>query len=528
MKTFKAGKAPGLEVATAFSLPDDADARASDLKQIASGSSINILGSIARNFFTFAYAIFLAAFLSPESVGFFFLGLTIATLLATAATMGLDTGVLRFTALYDGEDDRGRVRGTVAGAVAIAAVISFTTAIALFLLAEPVAVEIFGKPELESVLRYFSLGIPFFVLARLFNSATQGLRRMRYQVYSRDFGEQLTRFMISAVLLAGGVGILGVVSANVVALMMAMLLSLFFLHRVEPVFSRTQKRVYEQRRLFRYSVPLAASTLVSFFLLWTDTLVLGGFRDADTVGVYSVAVRLAAIGAVILVSFNTIFAPLASDFFNRGQIDRLQGLLQSTNKWVLCFSLPVFAGLIIFPGQILGIVGSSYTDAAAALAVLAAGQLVNAAAGPVVLLLMMCGKPVVVLISNLVVLAIDFALCILLIPVYGLEGAALASAATLILFNAGALAGVVALLKINPFSRGYLKSAAAGIFAMLIAYGLARLLPGPWGIAAAACAFLVSFVALVLLTAFDESDMLLLAAVKAKFSRQPLTFDENS
>lgn len=528
MKISKAGQAPGLEDATAFSLPDDAEARVGDLEQIASGSSINLLGSITRNVLTFAYALFLAAFLQPDSVGYFFLGLTIASLLSTAANMGLDTGVLRFTALYDGEDDRGRVRGAVAGAVVVTSVVSITISAALFLLAGPVADRIFGKPELEPVLRLFSLGIPPFVLARLFNSATQGLRRMRYQVYSRDFGEQLTRFIISAVLLAGGVGVLGVVSANIVALMLAMLLSLYFLHKVEPVFGRSRKRIYEQRRLLRYSAPLAVSTLVTFFLMWTDTLFLGGYQDAEIVGVYSVAVRLAVVGGVILVSFSTIFAPLASDFFNRGQKDRLQSLLQSTNKWVLCLSLPVFAALIIIPGQILGILGSSYVAADVALAILAVGHLVNAAAGPVALLLIMCGRPVVVLISNLVVLAVDIALCLLLIPAYGMEGAALASAVTLILFNVAAMAGVVALLKINPFSSGYVKSAVAGLFAMLLAYGFVRLLPGPWGIAAAAGAFLVSFVSLVLLTAFDKSDMLLLGVLKKKFSRQALSVDQGS
>lgn len=498
---------------------ESAAMHAVEIKQMATGSSINFIGSISRTLLTFVYTIFLAAFLEPEVFGYFFLGLTMVSLLSTASLMGLDTGVVRYTALYDGEGDRGRVRGAIAGAVAVAVPASLVAAVLLAASASAIADGIFQKPGLAPVLKLFAPAVPLFVIARLLNSATQGLRQMRYQVYSRDFSEQLIRFLLSAIALIAGLGLSGVIGANVVALFVAMLLALYFLHRVEPAFSVHRKRIFEQGRLLGYSAPLAASTLITFFLLWNDTFFLAKYHSADDVGIYSLAVRLAIAGSVIIVSFNMIFAPLASDLFNRNERARLENLLRFTNKWILCFSLPVFAVLILLPEQVLGVIGASYTAASTALVILALGQLVNAASGPVALLLMMSGRPAVVMISNLAVLLVDIALCFLLIPGYGLVGAAIASAVTIALFNLVSLAGVMILLKLRPFSLGYLKSWVAGVFAVLLAYVVLNALPSPWSIIASVGTLLGVFAAAVLLTAIEDSDAIIFRAMRAKIFR---------
>lgn len=508
-----------LETAAALNATS-ASSHAEDLTKVAAGTTINLLGSIVRTVLTFAYAVFLATVLDPASVGLFFLGYTVMILLATAATMGLDTGVIRFTSLFDGEGDRQRVRGIIAGAVAVAVPVSVGALLAMFLIAGPVSGQLFEKPDLTPVLRIFALAIPLYVIARLFNSATQGLRYMRYQVYSRDLGEQVARFAISGVLLLAGFGVMGMVWANIGALVLAVSLSLAFMHRVESVFGRKQERTFEQRRLLNYTTPLAVSALISLLLLWTDTLILGKYAPAEQVGIYSVAMRMAAVGSVILVSFNTIFAPLASDFFNRGEKARLENLLKSTTKWVICFSLPAFAGLALFPEQALRLMGSSYATGKTALIILAIGQLVNAAAGPVVLLLMMCGRPRIVLVNNITVFLIDILLCFLLIPKYGIEGAALASAVTLILLNLGALTGVMSILKLKPFSIGYGKIAGAGVISIAITILVKNLLPHPWNLIISLVAFVFSYAMLVYLNGFDESDTLVIGALKARLARK--------
>ncbi len=491
---------------------------AGDLRKVAAGTSINFFGSFVRTVSAFFYAVFLAIFLDQASVGLYFLGFTIMTLLGTAATIGLETGVVRFTALYDGEGDDGRVRGTIAGALAVAAPVGLATGMILFLFAANLSVNVFGKPDLADVLKLFAPAVPLFVMARVFNAGTQGLRHMRYQVYSRDIAEQLSRFIISAAFLIAGFGLMWVVGANLGALFIALSLSFFFLHRVKPVFNRQLRRVYGQRQLLSYSAPVAMSTILSLLLLWTDTLFLGHFGSAEEVGIYSMAMRLAMVGSVILVSFNTMIAPLISDLFNRGERVRLENLLKSVTKWAVGLSLPVFAGLALFPEQALRIMGSEYLVGANALIILAAGQLINTAAGPAALVLMMCGRPRYVLFSNIIVYVVDIVLCFILIPRFGIEGAAFTWTITLLLFNAGALIGLIMMLKLIPFSFGYGKIVAAGALAVALAIILQHLLPGGTGLAVSFAVFALSYLAIILKTGFDYQDKMLIKAIRLKLA----------
>jgi O-antigen/teichoic acid export membrane protein len=497
-----------------------ASAHVQDLTKVATGTGINFLGSVFRTGFTFIYAVFLAAFLDPGSVGLFFLGFTVLTLLGTAATLGLDTGVLRFTALYDGEGDQARVRGVMAGAVSVAVPVSMLIGGALFVLAEPVASDVFGKPELATVLKLFAPAVPLFAVAKLFNSGTQGLRHMQYQVYSRDIGEQTSKFVLSAGLLFLGLGLGGVVSANTGALVIALLLSFLFYHRLNPMFGSGLTRTYIQRRLLYYSLPLAASAMLALLLIWVDTLFLGYFRPAEDVGVYSIAMRLVKMGAMFNVAINTMFAPLASDFYNRGEHERLERLLKSVTKWIAALSFPVLIGMGLFSEQVLSLMGTHYTLGAAALGILVLGMLAESSTGPVANMLMMCGRPRVVLANNITVFVIDVVLCLVLIPRYGMIGAALASAITIALFNLGALGGVIFLLKLQPFSMGYAKIVGAGLVSVLVTVALQHLLPSSAaGLLVSLAAFIGTYSLLAFRSGFDSSDMQVASAFKAKLTR---------
>lgn len=489
---------------------------ADDLARVATGTGINLIGSVSRTVLYFLYSVFLAAFLDPAGVGLFFLGFTILQVLSIGATLGLDTGVVRYVSMFDGEGDHARVRGIITGAIALAVPVSILVALLLFVLANPIAEGVFGKPALGQVLRVFSAAVPLFVLARLCNAGTQGLRLMKYQVYSRDMGEQFVRFSLSMVLLVGGLSLLEVTWANVAALAVATVMSAYFLFRVEPLIGRHLKKTFENRRLYNYSLPLAFSALIAFLLLWVDTLFLGYFRSAAEVGTYSIAMRIAVVGSLILFSFNTMLAPFISDLYNQGEMEHLQALLRSVTKWVAGLSFPFFSGLALFPEQVLRIMGSHYTEGATILVILALGKLFDSAVGPVSLTLLMCGRPRVVLVNSVIVFLADVGLCIFLIPRFGAIGAALAASATIILFNLVALGWVWLLLGLKPFSASYGMMAVAGGTTSGLALVTKELLPLPLNLLLGFIVFVICYLSLVYFLSYEDSDI---AAMRILYAR---------
>jgi O-antigen/teichoic acid export membrane protein len=133
---------------------------------------------------------------------------------------------------------------------------------------------------------------------------------------------------------------------------------------------------------------------------------------------------------------NFLILPNIAGMHARG--DRI-GLQHLVTKAARIVSLMAAAGLaiLLFAGHpLLSLMfGAEFTEAYMALIILAFGQLVNALFGPVALVLNMTGHERLTLIGVLVAVGVNVLLNLLLIPRFGMEGAACASAAALITWN---------------------------------------------------------------------------------------------
>ena len=101
----------------------------------------------------------------------------------------------------------------------------------------------------------------------------------------------------------------------------------------------------------------------------------------------------------------------------------------------MLFSLPVAAGLLVFGQRFLLIFGAEFTTGRAALSILSAGQLINVAMGAVGLLLVMTGHERDAAKGIGIGALLNIILNALMIPRWGLEGAAIANAGSIIAWN---------------------------------------------------------------------------------------------
>jgi O-antigen/teichoic acid export membrane protein len=152
-----------------------------------------------------------------------------------------------------------------------------------------------------------------------------------------------------------------------------------------------------------------------------------------------------AIGAV-----NAALAPMISALHASGKVKELQRVVTLAARGIAFFCVP--AGLVlVFAGEpILGLFGAEFKAGYRALVILAGGQLVNALSGSVGLLTMMTGHQGRAVRVVAVCVLLNILLNAILIPRFGIAGAAAATAATTILSNLLLLVYVVRHLGINP------------------------------------------------------------------------------
>jgi len=167
-----------------------------------------------------------------------------------------------------------------------------------------------------------------------------------------------------------------------------------------------------------------------------DLLMLGSLSGPAEAGVYAVVARTAELITLPLMAVNTVIAPQVASLYRRGEVDKLQRLLSASARRMLIFALPPAGILICAGGPLLGLVfGAEFTRGAFALGLLAAAQLINVGAGSVGMILNMTGYERQSAWGVAVAAALNVVLNFLLIPQFGIEGAAVATGISVMLWN---------------------------------------------------------------------------------------------
>ncbi|MGH8624652.1 MAG: polysaccharide biosynthesis C-terminal domain-containing protein, partial [Gammaproteobacteria bacterium] len=159
------------------------------------------------------------------------------------------------------------------------------------------------------------------------------------------------------------------------------------------------------------------------------------FIGQEEAGIYEAAAKTAMLASLFLTAVSATAAPMIASLHGRGDHASLQGIVTSATRWMWFPSLVIALGLIFLASPILGLFGPVFAEGRWALRLLALGQLINASTGPVGYLMGLTGY------QNLsarvfgITAMVNIVLNATFIPIWGLEGAALATMGTTILWN---------------------------------------------------------------------------------------------
>ena len=273
------------------------------------------------------------------------------------------------------------------------------------------------------------------------------------------------------------------------------------------------------KMLIGFSAPLAVTSIIALVMAWTDTVMLGYFYGSKVVGVYNVAVPIAKQLSMFLGFIAFIYGPFCSSLYARNKISEIGRIYQILTKWVMFGALPLFVIVFVFPKAVINILfGHDYLAAASALRILSFAFLINVMLGLNGYTLIVFGNTRFLFFAGLVGGTTNILLNYLLIPRYGMVGAAVASATAIIILNALYSFKLYISWGIHPFTTSYLKS----ILASLISIGIVSFLSSTIRVTIpVAVLFLLIFgfvyaMLLVIMRAFDEEDIVMVKKVGQK------------
>jgi len=209
-----------------------------------------------------------------------------------------------------------------------------------------------------------------------------------------------------------------------------------------------------------------------------DILLVGRLLTTTETGVYTVAQRTSTLPPMVLVAFNAFFSPTVSALYATGQLEELRATFRRASLWIMIVSAPVLGMLMALATPVMAFFGREFTGGALALWILCLGQFVNVGVGLISVVLTMVDRQQTVLACNVAGLAVSAGLCWVLIPRYGILGAAVATTTLQVLVPAALSIFAYRYVGVSPFSRSYPKPLLAALAAGLATHALAALLPG--------------------------------------------------
>jgi O-antigen/teichoic acid export membrane protein len=494
-----------------------------DLFVAAKGGGVVFLGRMFAWGSRFVIAIFLARLLGAEEYGLLSLALATVTIVSSFAILGLDAALVRFTAIFAGRGDRSSLLGTLQLGIGAPAAVGLVLGAGVLVLADPIAILVFDEPALAPVLRVSAILVPVLVTNAVLAATLQGLRHIQYAVVAEQFSQQILRFgFLLAFLLVGLTAFWSMLASALAGIGVTLILAYFTLRVLPKGLSGTTPN-REPRMILSFSIPVWMSNVVTTLGHTVQITLLGALSTSSAVGIFAIAGNVTMLGTMFHTAVVTSSMPLFARLQDVKDRVAIEHLYRTTSKWTLAANLPLFLFLVLFPSQTLAVFGSEFREGSVALSIMAWGGLVNAATGTSGVLLDMSGHTRLKLLNSTVAVGSGIGLSVVLIPPFGLVGAAVASAAPLIIVNLMRLVEVAVLIRVTPYDRSYVKPlvasalAAAAAVAVTIAIAIDPVLEAAVGFAVIASVY-VAATARLGLTADDRA---ILHRAWRRFRRTP-------
>lgn len=353
------------------------------------------------------------------------------------ALLGFDSVLIRYVASLSYEKKWSSLRKLLK--------LSYSTSIglSLILLIFGAGVLFFIKGNFESIEIYYGflfalLIIPFNAIIKLSQASLQGIK----EVWKSKFPElvllpSLTIIGIWGLYLIGLKELKLIIIVRLVALLCSAILVMYWLFKKLPVTRKESKDEsdFNFKRLIQISLPFLLSSSVHMILSKIDIMMLGFFVEMKEVGIYTIYLQITTITSFGGAAVAIVAAPMISEAYQAQKKSDLKNIIAYTTLVATGFCVGSIVVFFLIGEWILGLINPIYSSALVALWILFLSQFINSILGMVGLLLQMTSN------QNAHARIITFAsilniiLNYVLIPPFGIIGAAMATSTSTIFWN---------------------------------------------------------------------------------------------
>jgi len=400
----------------------------------------------------FLLSLFLTNSFSAEIVGQYDFVRSFLMILSGASLLGTNQAIIYYSGILTSKKSFGSIKS-------IYFKMNFLILIACAILYAPLLVidkevinQIFNKQGAYELVSLSLQGLVFYSITML-NIDT--IRALKHTLISEGFRNifRYTPFFIFSIILyiidSPEYLVLWFIYSFVVIFVISTAVVYFFLFNKN--FPKSAAHNFSSTEILRASYPMALSAISYFLMQSTDVLFISAYDTFESVAYYSIAVKLATVTALALISVNIVIAPKIASIYNDKNFYQLKLILKKATRMNVVISLPIIIILLFFSEYVLSTFGSNYILAKNSLWILLIAQFFNSITGPSALYLNMTGRQKKLNVILVISLLINVVLNIILVPDFGMLGAAISTTTSFVISKILASALVFYLDNVKTF-----------------------------------------------------------------------------
>ncbi|WYP26055.1 flippase [Alkalihalobacillus sp. FSL W8-0930] len=396
-----------------------------DLINIVFSFGFKIIGAVLG----FTISVVLARQLGASGIGVYNLSISITALSIVITKFGLDNALLRFIAEGYSNKNWAGIKGLHNQSLRISITIGLVATVLIILNAGWISKFIFGNIALETPLRIMSLVILPNALINLYSEIYKGLGKVKLATFLQGACIPIVNILLLLSLynnITVTLAILTYLSANLIVIFTLWLGWIRITYHAKGI-----KGVFDREKLVRTSFPLLWVSSMSLIIDTMDTIMIGLLSTSEEVGIYSSAAKIAFMSSMLLYAVNGVIGPKFSVFYSKGELKKLQSLSRKITGLTAMISILIVTILFIFRNEIMLLFGDEFILGTTAFSFLILGQFFALATGPVGSLLIMSGNEKYYKRNVMMCALMNLILNIILIPILGMNGAAISTAISL-------------------------------------------------------------------------------------------------
>jgi O-antigen/teichoic acid export membrane protein len=445
--------------------------------KLARHGAANLAGSLVTAAAGFATVVLVTRVAGQADAGAFFTATSLFLIVGAVARLGTPTGVVWALSRYRALGQRERIVPMLRTALVPVVVLGVLAAVAMLAVDPGLFLRTDDDATFVAMVRALALFAPVAAVYDTLTAATRGFGSMRATVLVERVARPVGQLVLLALAALGSSTVLLTV-AWAAPYLPAFAVTVYMLARLTRGAAKPGPADGVAGEFWRFTAPRSLATIAQMASQRLDIVLVGALRGPVEAALYTAATRFLVVGQTAGMALSTSAQPLLGGLLARDDRAEANRVYRTATAWLVLITWPLYLAMITGGPVLLSIFGRDYRAGQSVMAVLSVSMLIATACGMVDMVLTMAGRTTWNLYNTLLALAVQVGLDLLLIPPFGIVGAAWGWGAAIVVRNVVALVQIASSTGMNPFGRGTL--VAGGLAAACVGGvpGLARLTLG--------------------------------------------------